>query len=119
MKRFKIRNIESQTITHQYEAEEALPHQFGWGEQEKQILRTLEDGTMDLDGDGNPQFDITPATYEVVEEDMTEELRLADIAAYTATREAQAEAAIQAILAPSEDVTHLMLAIYDIYIALD
>jgi hypothetical protein len=111
MKLFEIKNIASGQITHFYQAVEEMPHQEGWG--------TLASDETQWDADGNPTIIHHDATYTVVITDLSDQLRLADIQAYCAQRSTQCEAAVTALLAPAQDVTHLMLAVYDIYVALD
>lgn len=115
MKRFKIHNtvsglrfvVETETLVMQPEH----------GNPERQEPATTELGEPIFDSDGNPVMVTIPAEYEIVEEDMTAELAENAKAEFAAQKSAECEAAIQALLGNTSDVTHLMLALYNVYVA--
>lgn len=58
---------------------------------------------------------LMPKEYTIEFVDASEEDKAERIAAYQKQKDAECDAAVNAILAPSEPVTHIMLALFDIY----
>lgn len=64
----------------------------------------------------SPSFGL-PGTYTLVTTDITEEIRNTEIAKRISEIEAETESKVQAILAPMEKPTYLMLALHDVCVA--
>lgn len=105
---------------------EANAHLFGqperWIEsgqesQDDEILETKEvDGSL---GEGNKTLYRVSADFTVSFEDISEEHKQALIAEYTQGRDKECDLAVKALLAPSEDVTHIMFALYDFFVVMN
>jgi hypothetical protein len=111
MNRYDIVDNASGKITHSYEAESPMPFQEGWGVDayDEQIR----------DANGNITVVHHDATFSVVVTDLTSVLKQEANDAWVAARSKKCDDDIAALLAPMEDVTHLMLSVYDMYIALN
>jgi hypothetical protein len=57
------------------------------------------------------------ATYTIEIEDITQEIKERDFQNYSKQKMQETESAIFALLSPMDNVTHLMLALFDMYIA--
>jgi hypothetical protein len=111
MNRYDIVDNASGKITHSYEAESPMPFQEGWGVDayDEQIR----------DANGNITVIHHDATFSVVVTDLTTILKQQLIDTWVAARSKKCDDDVYNILQPMDDVTHLMLSLYDMYIALN
>ncbi len=111
MNRYQIVNISSGQVTHSYEAASPMPHQPEWGMQAYDETR--------YEDNGNPYVVTVPTTYSVTVTDLSADLKAERIATYSKQRSDECDAAIAAMLSPMDDVTHLMVVMYEMYQALN
>jgi hypothetical protein len=119
MKRYQIREIESNRVIASYEADEPLPHQPEWGQPARTEQAVNEDGVPQYDENDDPVLVDIPATYEVIETDITEEVRQRKRDQFARSREQQAESQILAALGNRQPVTILARAMSTMAVAVN
>lgn len=88
--------------------------------------RVIQEPRMSVDEDNQPveiMTDVTEykmaADYSVAISDASEEYKQEQILKFQIQKDRECDDAVKALLAPSEDVTHIMYALYDFFVVLN
>jgi hypothetical protein len=123
MNKYEIVNNATLQITDRYIAAQPMPHSPAWGLERREKLESLC-SQEEIDSQESSRVDerghvylTLPPTYHVVVTNIDQEIREKSIADFRDQKIKETDVEIAALLGGADDTTHLMMAIYNLYIA--